>query len=102
MNTLIQGKAVPTGHRLHRHMNQSERFTVSDGVLNVRTGLRSRRRIGPGEEILIPAGTPHTFSVEGDSAHVVLARLAQRYPREHFYLPVIPPVVQRALLRLVA
>jgi len=27
------------------------------------------------------------------------ARLAHKYPDEHFYLPVVPPAVQRLLLR---
>jgi quercetin dioxygenase-like cupin family protein len=118
--------ADANGGPLHRHMNQSERFIVIDGALEVRTGLFGKRRVAAGEEILIPAGKPHTFRVEGESARFIaefspaldvadyflelseldnpglrdLARLARRYPREHFYLPIIPPVLQRAFLRL--
>jgi quercetin dioxygenase-like cupin family protein len=114
------------GGPLHRHMHQSERFIVSEGALDVRVGLLGRKRVAAGEEILIPAATPHTFRVVGDGAsfiaeftpalHVAdyflelselespglrdLARLAKRYPREHFYLPVIPPAMQRAFLGL--
>ena len=123
----IEAGPDANGGPLHRHMNQSERFIVEEGAIIVRTGLRGRRRVGPGEEILVTAGTPHTFSVDGNSAHFIaefspplqvadyflalmdvddlgireLAQLARRYPQEHFYLPVIPPAVQRAFLRVV-
>jgi quercetin dioxygenase-like cupin family protein len=125
----IEVEAGPdaNGGPLHRHTNQSERFIVKEGALIVRKGLRARHRVGPGKEILVPAGMPHTFSVDGESAHFIaeftpplqvadyflalmeiddlglheLAELARRYPDEHFYLPVIPPAVQRAFLRIV-
>jgi hypothetical protein len=59
--------------------------------------------IGPGEESFIEPGRPHTFSVVGESPGLRdLARLAKRYPREHFYLAYIPPALQRALLRPLA
>jgi hypothetical protein len=106
-------------------MSQEERFHVLDGVMRVRRGLRDVRLVGPGEEITIPAGRAHTFSIEGEGARFIatftpplrvpeyfvelfeigkpglrdLARLARAYPAEHFYLPVVPPAVQRALLR---
>jgi hypothetical protein len=85
----------------------------------------------PRKTFAIPAGTPHTFKVEGAGARSVtefrphyrigeffkelfalategrldrrgnprptdLAVLMQRYPEDFFYLPVIPPGVQRA------
>ena len=113
------------GGPLHRHMHQTERLAVEQGTLRVRTGLRSSRLIGPGEDIVIPPGKPHTFSVESPSACYIaeftprlkvpeyfqelfaldnpslgdMARLAQKYPKEHFYLPMVPPVIQRAVLR---
>jgi len=113
------------GGPLHRHMHQSEHFEVLDGAMRVRRGLRDVRLVGPGEEITIPPARAHTFSIPGDGARFVatftpplrvpdyflelfeigkpglrdLARLAIAYPDEHFYLPVLPPAAQRALLR---
>jgi quercetin dioxygenase-like cupin family protein len=124
--TEIDAGPDANGGPLHRHIHQSERFVVSEGALEVRTGLRGKRRVGPGEEIVVEAGTPHTFRVATESARFVaeftpalqvadyflelselddpglrdVARLARRYPAEHFYLPVVPPAVQRAFLRL--
>jgi mannose-6-phosphate isomerase-like protein (cupin superfamily) len=126
--TDVEAGPDASGGPLHRHMHQSERFVVSEGTLEVRTGLRGRRRVRPGEDVLIPPATPHTFSVLGDSARFEaefrpslrvadyflelmeldsvglrdLARLAQRYPDEHFYLPIVPPAAQRLLLKPLA
>lgn len=126
--TEVEADPDAGGGPLHLHLHQEERFMVEEGTLRVRTGLRGSRLVGPGERISVPAGTPHTFSVVGGGARFVaeftpplrvadyflelfalddpglrdVARLARRYPREHFYLPVIPPVVQRALLRPLA
>jgi hypothetical protein len=98
---------------------------VHEGVLRVRRGLFGSHLVGPGEEIVIPAGRPHTFRVESERARFTaeftpplrvadyflelfelddpglrdLARMARDYPAEHFYLAVVPPGVQRALLR---
>jgi quercetin dioxygenase-like cupin family protein len=124
----VEAASDASGGPLHRHLHQSERFIVQQGKLEIRTGLRARRVIGPGEESLIEPGRPHTFSVVGESATFIaeftpplqvadyflelmalespglrdLARLAKRYPREHFYLAYIPPALQRALLRPLA
>jgi quercetin dioxygenase-like cupin family protein len=124
--TEIRATSEANGGPLHRHLHQSERFRVLEGALDVRIGLFGKRRVAAGEEVVIPAGKPHTFRVAGDGAHFIaeftpalhvadyflelselespglrdIARLAERYPAEHFYLPVIPPVVQRAFLRL--
>ncbi len=126
--TEVRASFDATGGPLHRHMHQRERFLVQEGALEVRTGLRGRRLVGPGEEVTIVPGRPHTFSVQGSSARFIaefspalkvadyflelselddpgirdIARLAHRYPVEHFYLPVVPPAVQRALLRPLA
>jgi quercetin dioxygenase-like cupin family protein len=126
--TDVRASFDASGGPLHRHLHQSERFIVKEGTLEVRTGLRGKRLVGPGEEITIDPGRPHTFSVQGHSARFIaefspalqvadyflelselddpslrdIARLAHRYPIEHFYLPVVPPPVQRALLRPLA
>ena len=67
----VAATGVVSGGPLHRHMHQTERFEVKEGEIEVRTGLRGKRLVGPGEEIVIPPGRPHTFSVEGDAARIV-------------------------------
>jgi mannose-6-phosphate isomerase-like protein (cupin superfamily) len=107
------------------HLHQEERFLVHEGVLRVRRGLFGSHLVGRGEEIAIPAGRPHTFRVESERARFTaeftpplrmadyllelfgiddpglrdLARLARDYPAEHFYVALVPPLVQHALLR---
>ena len=124
-STRVEAGRNAGGGPLHRHLHQTERLVVEDGVLRVRTGLRGWRLVGPGEEIIIPPGQPHTFSVQTSSARYVaqftprlkvaeyfrelfaldnpglrdMARLARKYPMEHFYLPIVPPVIQRGVLR---
>jgi quercetin dioxygenase-like cupin family protein len=123
--TEVEAQPTARGGPLHRHLHQEERFIVKEGVLRVRLGFRGSRLVGPGEEIVIPAGRPHTFSVETNGARFTaefkpplrlphyfrelfeladpglraLAGLARRYPEEHLYLAVIPPTVQRMALR---
>jgi quercetin dioxygenase-like cupin family protein len=123
--TEVEATSAASGGPLHRHLDQEERFIVHEGVLRVRTGLFRSRLVHPGEDVVIPPGRPHTFSVVTERARFTaeftpplevadyflelfelgepgigeLADLAARYPREHFYLAVVPPVVQRVLLR---
>lgn len=62
---LPRGAAPP----LHSH-RQDETFHVVDGEFTVWVG-ESPRTCGPGGVIFAPAGTPHTFRVESDTARVV-------------------------------
>ncbi|HWK27056.1 MAG TPA: cupin domain-containing protein [Solirubrobacter sp.] len=122
----VEARRGAGGGPLHRHLHQTERFIVHDGALRVRLGLRGSRLVAAGEEIIVPPGRPHTFRVEGDRARFTaeftpplqvadyflelfaledpalrdVARLASRYPREHFYLPLVPARVQRAFLSM--
>jgi mannose-6-phosphate isomerase-like protein (cupin superfamily) len=126
IRTENEATSEANGGPLHRHLRQEERFIVHEGVLRVRRGLRGVHLVGPGEEITIPPGTPHTFRVDAERARVTaeftqplrvadlflelppksslrdFARLAREYPQEYFYLPVVPPTVRRALLRPLA
>lgn len=55
---------VPPGHRgppAHRHRWETETFTVHEGRLLVRSG-RSRVELGPGDSVVVPTGTTHSFS----------------------------------------
>src|ERR1700754_87736 len=122
----VEARRGAGGGPLHRHLHQAERFIVHDGALRVRTGLRGSDLVTAGEEIFVPAGRPHTFRVEGERARFTaeftpplrvadyflelfaledpglrdIARLAGRYPREHFYLPLVPARLQRAFLAI--
>jgi quercetin dioxygenase-like cupin family protein len=49
----------------HRHPSQDERFHVIEGVLQVRLDGRLID-VGPGEDLDIPRGTPHSMGVTGD------------------------------------
>lgn len=61
----------------HIHPRQEERFVVISGRMGVRASGKERV-LGPGEEIVVPAGTPHTFWNAGDEElnHVVELRPA--------------------------
>jgi hypothetical protein len=48
----------------HVHPRQQEEIRVSRGMAPIRIG-RETCVVGPGERLLIPAGTPHTFSNAG-------------------------------------
>jgi mannose-6-phosphate isomerase-like protein (cupin superfamily) len=124
--TEVEARRGAGGGPLHRHLHQEERFVVHDGVLRVWTGLRGSQLVTAGEQIIVPAGRPHTFRVEGERARFTaeftpplqvadyflelfalddpglrdIARLAGRYPREHFYLPLVPARLQRAFLSM--
>ncbi|HET8757740.1 MAG TPA: cupin domain-containing protein [Solirubrobacteraceae bacterium] len=124
----VEARRGAGGGPLHRHLHQQERFAVHDGALRVWTGLRGSRLVRAGEEIVVPPGRPHTFRVAGERARFTaeftpplrvadyflelfalerpglrdIARLAGRYPREHFYLPVVPARVERAVLAMIA
>ena len=61
----------------HVHGRQEERFVVLPGSMGVRAGGRESV-LGPGEEVVVPPGTPHTFWNAGDAElhHVVELRPA--------------------------
>jgi mannose-6-phosphate isomerase-like protein (cupin superfamily) len=49
----------------HVHPHQEERFEVVDGTLGFRVG-GDTVEAGPGERLVVPAGTPHRFWNAGD------------------------------------
>jgi quercetin dioxygenase-like cupin family protein len=69
VETFVQpGGAVATAH-LHPH--QEERFEVLRGTVGFRAGGETHE-LGPGESIVVPAGTTHRFWNAGDEeAHFV-------------------------------
>ena len=78
---------------LHRHLRSEERFKMEQGRIRIRRGFRESIVIGPGEEATIPAGTPHTFGVDGDEAAVFIAEFRRPWRidevfQELFAMPV--------------
>lgn len=67
----IESRNPPTGvaEPEHIHPNQESRATVSHGsMLFTVNGVQ--RRVGPGETLTIPAGTPHYFVIDGEEEAV--------------------------------
>jgi len=60
----------------HVHHASDEGFCVLDGRLEVLVG-RERRVLGPGEHVVVPAGTTHTFATVGDAPVSVLAVMTE-------------------------
>jgi mannose-6-phosphate isomerase-like protein (cupin superfamily) len=129
LRTQVEAGPNANGGPLHVHPRQEERFIVQEGALRVRLGLRGSHLIGPGQEIAIPAGKPHTFRVEGSGARFIaefrppheigelfvdlfaiggtprasdIADLMERYPDDFFYAPLVPRGVQRLAARIMA
>jgi quercetin dioxygenase-like cupin family protein len=59
-----------TSPALHTHP-QDESYIVLDGCLTVRAGSK-RFELGPGGMAAIPAGEPHTFRVDSETARVLV------------------------------
>jgi mannose-6-phosphate isomerase-like protein (cupin superfamily) len=58
---LVPGGRVPASHA---HPRQEERFTVVEGRMRFRVGWR-RLTAGPGDTVVVPAGTSHHFANPG-------------------------------------
>ena len=59
---------APTAHLAaeHIHQRQEERFEVIEGLVRLRwAGQESLA--GPGETVVVPAGSPHSWAPEGDA-----------------------------------
>ena len=55
----------------HVHPNQEERFEILSGEVGFKVG-REKTVAGPGQRLVVPAGTPHRFWNAGDGvAHFV-------------------------------
>jgi quercetin dioxygenase-like cupin family protein len=66
---LAPGGRVPSSHA---HPGQQERFTVLAGRMRFRVGARSRT-VGPGETVIVPPRTVHSFANAGrETAHVLV------------------------------
>ncbi len=65
--TFPQGASPP----LHTHP-QDETFYVLDGEVLAWEGDRAAVRLGPGALLCAPAGTPHSFRVESETARMLI------------------------------
>src|SRR5207237_4690267 len=59
-----------TSPALHTHP-QDESYIVLDGCLTVKAGSE-RFELGPGGVAAIPAGVPHTFRIDSETARVLV------------------------------
>jgi quercetin dioxygenase-like cupin family protein len=68
----------------HRHLRQEERFAVTSGTIGLSVS-GEESRLGPGEEAVVPAGTPHHWWNVGDGAAVVRVELRPALESEVFF-----------------
>lgn len=68
----------------HIHPRQEERFEVISGTIVVRIDGRERR-LGRGERITIPPGTPHTWSNGGEGELQIVTEFRPALKTEHFF-----------------
>jgi mannose-6-phosphate isomerase-like protein (cupin superfamily) len=68
----------------HYHPRQEERFVVISGTMGLRAA-GSERILGPGEEIVVPPGTPHTFWNAGEEELHQLVELRPALKHEVFF-----------------
>jgi quercetin dioxygenase-like cupin family protein len=75
---------TPDGHvpGAHVHPAQEERFHVLEGTMKFRRGLR-RVVAGPGETVVVPAGTVHRFANAGDSVARCRVEVVPALDMEH-------------------
>jgi mannose-6-phosphate isomerase-like protein (cupin superfamily) len=64
--------AAGGGNELHVHRSYTEHFQVLEGQLGVQVA-RERRVLRPGEQAVVPAGTPHRFfSIDNQPARFIV------------------------------
>jgi quercetin dioxygenase-like cupin family protein len=68
----------------HIHPDQVERFTVHSGRVRVRLG-REERDHGAHETVVIPPGTPHTWTAIGDEQLHLTVRIEPALNAERFF-----------------
>jgi mannose-6-phosphate isomerase-like protein (cupin superfamily) len=68
VSSRVIGAPGANGGPLHRHLRTEERFIVESGTVRVRRGLRGSVLASAGDTVVIPAGQPHSFLVEGGEA----------------------------------
>jgi quercetin dioxygenase-like cupin family protein len=77
---------APDGHvpGAHVHPEQEERFHILEGTMKFRRGLR-RITAGPGETVVVPAGTMHRFANGGDETARVRVEVVPALDMEQLF-----------------
>jgi quercetin dioxygenase-like cupin family protein len=78
---LRPGAAVAAAHR---HLHQEERFAVTSGSIGLSVS-GEESRLGPGEEAVVPPGTPHHWWNAGDEGAVVRVEVRPALETEVFF-----------------
>ncbi len=94
----------------HLHPRQEERFETVSGVLRARVG-GEERTLRAGELMVVPAGTPHTWWIDGEEEARVLVEFRPALNTETFFETMyglardgkldedgVPPFLQTALI----
>ena len=68
----------------HRHLRQEERFAVSTGTIDLSVAGKEGR-LGPGEEAVVPSGTPHHWWNAEDETAVVRVEIRPALETEVFF-----------------
>ena len=68
----------------HIHPDQAERFTIHSGRVRVRLGGAEHDH-GAGETVVIPPGTPHTWTAIGDEELHLTVRIEPALNAEGFF-----------------
>jgi quercetin dioxygenase-like cupin family protein len=68
----------------HRHPGQLETFSLVSGSLAMKVAGR-RRTVTTGEDVAVPAGTPHAWGNTGDEPAHVIVRLTPSYLIEEYF-----------------
>ena len=84
-----KGMATP----LHRQPDDSETFYVFEGQATFRAGDNSAQ-VGSGATVHVPAGTPHAFRIDSDTARILVLTTAQH---EAFFRAAGEPAGERTL-----
>jgi mannose-6-phosphate isomerase-like protein (cupin superfamily) len=73
---LVECRVQPDGTvaSAHLHPNQTERFEIESGTVGFRVEGRDVIA-GPGESVLVPAGTPHRFWNAGETEAVFVCEV---------------------------
>jgi quercetin dioxygenase-like cupin family protein len=74
------GAAVPE----HFHPRLEERFEVLDGEFEFQVG-KERRRAGPGDRLVVPAGAHHSFENAGSGVAHFVAEIEPALDMEDFF-----------------
>jgi hypothetical protein len=88
------------GETLTVPIGKPHTFQVEGGGARFVTEFRPPYRIGEFFRALFALSTEGRLDRRGNPRLTDLALLMQRYPEDFFYLPVVPPAVQRVLGRL--